>query len=71
MVDIYVTLSEDEECSQEMKESIRPETKKYKHLKYSAKRNPSKRGGNPTSREPETEDFQKLTGLHPFLRKER
>ena len=37
----------------------------------SAKRNPSKRGGNPTSKKPETEGFQKLTGLHPFLRKER
>ena len=67
MSDIEVTPEEDAELGKDMKDKIEKDPKKYKPLAYCSKRNPSKRGGNKTSKQPETKDFEQLYKIHDFL----
>ena len=64
---IMVSVEEDEELTRDMKDKIEKNRRQYKPLKYCAERNPSKRGGNSTCRQPETEDFENAYKMHSFL----
>ena len=68
---IMVSVEEDEKLTRDMKEKIEKNLKQYKPLKYCAARNPSKRGGNSTCRQSETEDFENAYKMHFFLRTPR
>lgn len=67
----FVTLSEDEECVQDMNTVQPGATRRYKPIPYCPKRNPSKKGGNSTSKNSETKDFEKHFAVHHFLQKPR
>ena len=58
---IMVSVEKDEELTRDMKEKIEKNLKEYKPLKYCAIRNPSKRGGNSTCRQPETEGMKSIS----------
>ena len=66
-IEDLVTPEEDAELGKDMKDKIEKDPKKYKPLAYCSKRNPSKRGGNSTSKQPETKDFEQLYKIHDFL----